>query len=305
MGDIFEYKRPPKTSLVNKQNKRWVTQKPREEQENYVKEYNPNLICYNYLCGTEEHIDTTPDKWRYRFHHATGTGHEILKDGTLHRHVSGNAYDYIKGSKSATVDNNYDKKVEGNYRRNVDGGMESGVKQDHTHYVGGSFASYTVGNHNVVASKAITTHSETSVTLSSKGKDKDQAPVRISLGKKDGTIFITGAKHVNVVGAEDFAVTSKNISLTASSKFSVHAADVHVKSTGAIHSDADGEHHVKGSKVVAGPDLWVSSSHHDIIYAQATGGGGEGPGGANSDKTNHAPEEKGEVATSKGPGIGS
>jgi hypothetical protein len=304
MGDIFEWKRPVNTQLINKQNKRYPSQKHREEQENYNKEYNPNLIVHNYLCGTEEQIDTTPDKWRYRWHHATGTGHEILKDGTYLQHFAANHYERVKGSKTSTVDNNHDDKIEGNHRENVGGGRETGIKQDHTHYVGGSFASYTVGNHNVVASKAVTMHSEKSLTISSKGKGNEQAPVRISLGKEDGTIFITGAKHVNVVGAEDFAVNSKNISLTASSKFSIAAEGIDIKASGDLKSEAGGDHHVKaGGKVVAGPDIWMSTSHHDIIFAQATGGGGQSPDGASPAKTNHASEEKGEVATNKGPGI--
>ncbi len=176
--------------------------------------------------------------------------------------------------------------------------MESGVKQDHTHYVGGSFASYTVGNHNQVSSKATTFHSETSVTMSSKGKDKDQAPVRISLGKQDGTVFITGAKHVNIVGAEDFAVNSKTISLTASDKFSISAGgNMDVKAGGTLKQEAGGEHHLKGSKVIAGPSLWASDFHSDVLFSQGAGGGGESPGGAGPAKTNHASEEKGEVAT--------
>ncbi len=299
MGDIFNWKRPPKTQLVNKQNKRWTKQEDREEQGNFNTDgYNPNLICHNYLCGSEEHIDTTPDKWRYRWMTGTGTGYEILKDGTRKSHCSGSQWDYTKGSQTTTCDNNYDKKIEGNHRENVSGGSESGVKQDHTHYVGGSFASYTVGNHNVVASKAMTHHSETSLTISSKGKGNEQAPVRISLGKKDGTIFITGAKHVNIVGAEDFAVNAKTIALTASSKFSISAADLHLHSSGDLHAGADGDHHVQaGGKVKVGPDAWFNQSHHNILFAEAAGGGGDSASGPNSDKTNHASEEPGETHT--------
>jgi hypothetical protein len=267
----------------------------RVKNENYTKGYNPNIVSETYLDGTSVYHDTTKGSERYRFHHSSGTGWDILKDGFYNLHVNGNAHQYFKEGLNTTVQGNSDYKVGGHARTNISGGLSEHVKGNRDSFTGGSVGEYVVGNRNQHTTGTMSIASEKSITFSAKGKGiQGDAPVRFTLGS-DGTIFVTGAKHVNIVGGEEVQVTAAtNIGLKASNISLSADNDIQMKAQN-IRMQAENEMHIKSKQFIRiGGDDCLSVEVVSISNAATPpfGGGGQPPLPASPQVDNHAPEEK-------------
>jgi hypothetical protein len=127
--DIFDYT-PEKQKPIRINDKRWPNETRRTKEKVYTQDYNPDLIHEELLDGSIETIDLNPKNPRRRFHHSTGTGWEILKDGSLYRHHNGNTHEYYKEGLNTTVQGNVDYKVGGHSRTSISGGSHDEVKGD-------------------------------------------------------------------------------------------------------------------------------------------------------------------------------
>ena len=220
--------------ITNRQKKRWHKTEDIAN-DNYTQDkYNPDMIAWITPAGHKFIMDNKKGTERLVLSHMNGTGFEVLKDGSHINRIVGNSTSYIKGGSNITVQGNADHKFAGHFRQNVDGGSHTEIKGNSTQFVGGSSASHTVGNHITSTTGTQTVASEKAVVLSAAGKDKDQAPVRISLGS-DGTVYITGAKHVSVQGGENVVVKAADNLALKSAKLNIDVdGDINMKSGGKV-----------------------------------------------------------------------
>jgi hypothetical protein len=141
---------------------------------------------------------------------------------------------------------------------------------------------------------ALTLAAEKSITLGGATTgNKSQSPVRISVGK-DGTVYITGSKNINLNAAGD-------ISLIAGGKIGLSAPNIDQKASTAMNVKADkyklyatSELHVKSDAVLkAGGSPFIASG--SLIGTWA--GSGAPPDPASPQITDYSPQEKDAVST--------
>lgn len=304
--DPYNYK-SKKTKPIRMTDKRLSDETARDKHGVYTKNYNPDLIHDELLNGTTITHDLNPENPRFRFHHSTGTGCEILKDGSLHLIVNGNAHEYFKEGMNITVQGNVDTKIGGHSRTSTSGGSHDEVKGDRSSFTAGGRADHTAGNHSISVGAGgnqggtLSITAEKSITLGgATGGSKEQSPIRISIGK-DGTMYITTSKHVNIDSGTDVMINAGGkIGFRCAGGFSIDAGgDINIAAGGQINMEAQSSGNFKsgGEMKISGSDLKMSPldpdfdpapGYHIKAIAEA--------GGASPDVTNYKEQEKPAVA---------
>lgn len=206
--------------------------------KNFKEFYAKDPYPHNHVTLTKAgHIfewDNSKGKERIHFGHCSGTGFEILKDGSRIERIVGNEYRYNKGGITSTVDGNVDHKVGGHLRENVDGGHDTTVAGERSEFVKGNKAGFVGGNYTQQTTKAMTMQAGETMTVAAGGDGKDTGQVRMTLGK-DGVVYVTGAKHLSFTGGEDVIIRAgksigleaPNINLNAASTINAKAGKTH------------------------------------------------------------------------------
>ncbi len=260
--------------------------------DNYnQEEYNPEMVVHVTPAGHVKGYDNTKGKERTFDWHMSGTGYEILKDGSKIEKTIGNHWSYIKGGSNVTTQGNADLKYVGHFRQSIDGGSHEEIKGNSTQYVGGSSANHTVGNHTRSSTGSFTMASEQALVLTSKGKGQNKGQVTISLGGKTGTLYISSSvKHVVFKSTQDFMVEAPKVGFKCD-KFSVDCSgDIEIKAGGKLHAGAGGELHLGSDHVFLSKNIAESPQMKTTVIG--TGNAASDP---SPDFTDHFPEQEDDV----------
>ena len=285
MADVDEYgiKKPEEKVKVNDNIRHPNTEKLKQY---YRKEdeYNPEISAYRTPSGHYVGHDNTPGKERMWYKHASGTGFEMLMDGSMHHQTIGNQYQYNKGGVFHTVEGNMDMKVGGHQRHSVTGGSHEEVRGNKSSFVAGGMAVMTGGmyNHQSVGGMSFT--SEKTLTLGGAGKGNDAPATRITLGA-DGTVYITAAQHLAISAGGDIGINAggkisfgsgDSLSATVGSNFQVSVSGKTNIGGKEIHLAAS---KVYGSKGTLYSPNMASASASDPSPESANGGNEGAAGG--------------------------
>lgn len=189
--------------------------------------------------------------------HPSGSGYQILPDGSRHERTTGFSSSYSKHSKAETIQGNCDSKTEGQCRSNVKGGQFNTVAGHQANFVGGSrteaigeasgHGEYHIGKRTINAEKGF------GVGVCQKGQARHYFRI-----EEDGALHIQvqpagssgGAATVKIDSTGEITITSEKNMNVECKKFVIKAdieleGDINQK--GSIHSDGvhdAGEGHV-------------------------------------------------------------
>ena len=286
-------------------------------------QYPYNTIT-EYESGHFKEYDSTPGNERIQERHKSGTGYEVMADGTKRNIVVGNNYTAILGNDYILVNGSVQIIVNGDCGLKVNGNCNQSVANDYNLSVGGDF-NLTVGgnrregisgsNNTVVAGDNATQIGGFN-NVSVDG-DFQQEAASVNLSAKDGQINMGASKDISLVTASNINTNATgnitnaakgNIVTAADGKASVLAkGNAVVASTGGkatvtgssgttIHSG--GSVKLDGSAINAKPYVdraeWANRGGQ-VRFASALGGspgsappaqGSDGAGDAGSDQSN-------------------
>jgi hypothetical protein len=204
--------------------------------DNVLKEQYSNTIVERGFNG-ELHVKCFAKDYEYEeVRHPSGSGYQILPDGSRHDRTTGFSSSYSKGSETKTVHGNSDSKTEGQGRTNVKGGEFNTVAGNQSNFVGGSrteaiaevgsgHAEYHMGKRTINAEKGI------GLGVGQNGKARNYLRI-----EEDGSINIQvqpqgetgGAATIHIDASGEITITSeKNMNLKCE-KFKIEA-DIELK----------------------------------------------------------------------------
>lgn len=259
MADQDEYGiKNPQDKVKVKDNIRLHKTKDLKQYYRKEDEYNPEISAVRTPGGHYFGHDNTQGNERIWYKHASGSGFEILMDGSAVHTTIGNHYQYHKGGVYKTVEGSMDTKVGGHERHNVTGGRHEEVRGNKTSFVAGGHAQIVGGMYNLQATGGVSFTSEGTVTLGGSGKGNKTAPVRITIGK-DGTCYITANKNIIMNAGQDILISAGGkIGVSAGDKWSAEVAGIQFKSSAEVKIGSDKEIHLGAQKVYGSKSVFYA-----------------------------------------------
>lgn len=181
-----------------------------------------------YEAGHFKEYDSTPGFERIQERHKTGTGYEVMPDGSERVIVVGTRYTAIMGSDHIMINGQCQIVVNGDCGLRVNGNMNHSVSNDYNLHVGGNM-NVTVGGNsyrsvglgdatNVSGDQAISVTGFHSLGVS--GDSTIQA-ASVNVIGHDGNVNVGATKDINVVTEANFNLgASGNVALAAKGNFS-------------------------------------------------------------------------------------
>lgn len=219
----------------------------------------PYNTITEYEGGHFKEYDSTPGNERIQERHKSGTGYEIMADGTERVMVTGNRYTAIMGSDYIMINGTCQIIVNGDCGLRVNGNLNQSVSNDYNLLVGGKF-NVSVGTdkmETVAGNNFQNIEGDSASIIGGFSKvgvtgDLETHAASINTMAKDGNVNIGALEDINIV-------TPKNISLN-------NTGDTSITSKGKI-TTASG----KGSSITSGEDLMISSVGGKSTLAGSTG----------------------------------
>lgn len=224
----------------------------------------PYNTIREYEAGHFKEYDSTPGFERIQERHKTGTGYEVLPDGSERVIVVGTRYTAIMGSDHILINGQCQIIVNGDCGLRVNGNMNHSVSNDYNLHVGGNM-NVTVGGNsykNTNGGEALVVQGDLATTVQgflnvSADGDALVQGASVNLAARDGNFNLAASKDINIA-------TPSNVLLTAS-------GNVSMASKGNFAASSEGTMNVlgEGATTVAstGAKTTITGSSETVVHS--------------------------------------
>lgn len=221
-----------------------------------------------YEGGHVKEYDSTPGNERIQERHRTGTGYEVMSDGTYRMHVTNDRYTVIMGSDHIIVSGSVQISVKGDVGIRAEGNINLDAKNDLNVHVGGNYNLVVSGNsaQRVEGGKSTNVQGDSAENVGGFKKvgvtgDVQMEGASQSIIARDGDMSLAGKKKLNVKMAGDVSVQTSG-SYTQNSKGKTTQT-----------SEGDSTYSAKGATTVGSTGGGVNIAGDGGVGISSKGGG--------------------------------
>jgi hypothetical protein len=183
----------------------------------------PHNKMNEYESGHFKEYDSTPGFERIQERHKTGTGYEVMPDGSYRHIVVGSSYEAILGNNFILVNGTCQIIVNGDCGLKVNGSLNHSIANDYNLLVGGNYNVVVNGkkSESIDGSSLLKIVGDSAVNIGgfqNYGVDGDLSIQAASISgiSHDGDISLGSAKKINMISASDSSLNiGGNFSLSA------------------------------------------------------------------------------------------